>query len=448
MKIILIILFIFPFSLQGQVITTFAGNGIDGNIGDGGPAISAEFDSPSGVAVDKWGNIYVADWGSALIHKIDTNGIITRFAGIAGFTGYSGDGGPATAVVLALGDPTTGIAVDTAGNVFFSDVSDSPRIRKISTSGIITTVAGHGLLGYSGDGGPATAAKFLDPTGICFDKMGNMYIADAESNNIRKINTSGIISTIAGTTIGFSGDGGPATSAQLNTPQGIAVDSLGNIFIADFYNNRIREIDTLGIISTIAGGATAGDAHCMGCIATSIRLAGVIGVAISKDGSLYFSDAGDEQIQRVTKAGICYNMVGNGTMGFTGDGGPALSAELHYPNMICFDNRGDLLIADKGNLRYRKVNFGTVSTPLQHLVSPHLSVYPNPVVHDQFTCSIFTDTNEQATVQVTDVLGQVVYTSVCTTNVPTVIHLHVAAGLYFITAFTTNGKMQQKLSVQ
>ncbi len=430
--------------LHAQTITTIAGNGTEGFSGDGFLAINAEFSEPSGVAVDKRGNIYIADDGNDVIHKIDINGIMTRFAGTGSYD-YSGDGGPATAAHLQLYIAIIGITVDSIDNVYFADGN---VVRKVDTFGIISTVAGNGVDGYSGDGGPATAAKLFTPTGICFDRKGNLYIADEQKNVIRMVNHAGIISTMAGTTIGFSGDGGPATNAQLKWPTGITTDELCNIFFSDFYNDRVREIDTLGIIHTVGGGSPTGDAYCMGCPATDAMLNAPIGIVTDHLGNVYVSDAGDAQIQKITPDGKLYTVVGNGTTGYLGDGGAATAAELNDPTMICFDNSGNLLIADRRNVRVRRVNFGTVSTPVQNLISPHLSVYPNPVLHDQFTCSIFTDTNEQATVQVTNVLGQVAYTSVCTTNGPAVIHLHVAAGLYFITAFTTNGKMQQKLSVQ
>jgi sugar lactone lactonase YvrE len=236
------------------VITRFAGNNTSGFSGDGGQAASAQLNYPQGLAIDNIGNLYISDMGNRVIRKVNTSGVISTIAGIPGSFGYSGDGGPATSA--QLGAPS-GIAVDAAGNIYFSDPGKHV-IRKINTSGIITTIAGTGnTSGYSGDGGLATAAKLYGPNDICLDAQGNLYIADRDNHCIRKVNTSGIISTIAGIggflNYGFTGDGGAATSAKLNKPQSVSVDNLGSLYISDYTNNRIRKVNTSGIISTIAG---------------------------------------------------------------------------------------------------------------------------------------------------------------------------------------------------
>src|SRR5580698_4438419 len=221
-------------SAQTQIITTVAGGGTSG-LGDGGPATSATLKQPGSVVVDASGNIFVADTGNARIREISPSGVITTVAG-SGCCGYGGDGQQATSA--SLNQPQS-VAVDASGNIYIADTTNNV-IRKVSTSGIITTIAGKdGLEGYAGDGGPAAAALLWLPAGVAVDASGNVFIADTINNVIREISaTSGNISTVAGNDAeGFSGDGGPATSAALYNPAGVFVDASGNIYIADTGNN-------------------------------------------------------------------------------------------------------------------------------------------------------------------------------------------------------------------
>jgi len=237
---------------NAHIIETVAGDGTEDYSGDGGPAVQARLDHPNGVAVDASGSIYIADSYNHCIRKVDTSGIITTVAG-DGTEDYSGDGGPA---VQAKMDYPFGVAADGSGNLYIAD-SHNYRIRKVDTSGIITTVAGDGTHGYSGDGGPAARAKLDWPYGVAVDASGNIYIADAWNHCIRKLDTSGIIRTVAGDgTQDYSGDGGPAVQAKLSRPCGVAVDASGNIYVADMYNHCIRK---LGLPSTFASTMTAGD---------------------------------------------------------------------------------------------------------------------------------------------------------------------------------------------
>ena len=287
----------FGFQARGQtgIITTVAGNGSVLASGDGGPAISAGM-STSGVAVDASGNLFIADLYNNRIRKVSAGGIITTVAGNgvtnpqSGMGSFSGDGGPATSAGL---NAPRGVAVDTSGNLFIADIYNN-RIRKVSASGIITTVAGNGTTGFSGDGGPAISAALDFPYGIAVDTAGNLFFTDYGNNRVRKVSASGTITTVAGNgTQGFTGDGGPATSAELNYAKGLAVDASGNLFLADFGNSVIRKVSTSGIITTVAG---------------------------------------------------------DGTWGYSGDGGPAASAELNWPAGLAMDASGDLFIADNSSV--------------------------------------------------------------------------------------------------
>ncbi|MVM31458.1 hypothetical protein GO755_15540 [Spirosoma sp. HMF4905] len=340
-------------------ITTVAGNGATDFSGDNGPAINASLASPSGVAVDGTGTIFIADQTNNRIRKIALTGIITTVAGNGSF-GFSGDTGPATSAALA---GPTGVAVDGAGNLFIADPNNN-RIRKVATDGTITTVAGTGSAGFSGDNGPATSAKLNNPTGVAVDATGNLFIADRDNNRIRKVATDGTITTVAGTgSAGSSGDNGPAISAKLNNPTGVAVDGAGNLFIADKNNNRIRKVVGL-TITTVAGSGTQGSSGDNGP-ATSARLNTPSGVAVDGSGNLFIDDTFNHRIRKVTTGGTITTVAGNGSPGTDGDNGPATSAQLNAPFGIAVDGPGNLFIADQANNRIRRV-----SAPAKVSVSP------------------------------------------------------------------------------
>ncbi len=353
-----------PICSFGQLtvgISTIAGNGTSGFSGDGLSATSAKINKPNAVAVDKWGNVYFMDEQNLRVRKISTSGIISTVAG-TGSSGYSGDNGPATAAKICF---ATGVAVDTIGNVYIADYSNQ-RIRKVNTSGIITTFAGTGLAGYAGDNGPATAAELWEPWGICLDKIGNLYIADHYNYCVRKVTPTGIISTVAGNSImgpGNTGDGGPATSATFTFLRGVAVDGSGNIFIADGGNNRIRKVDAVtGNIANFAGQAdgTGGGFGGEGVPATSssVILYYPSDVAVDDSGYVYMSDVLNNRIRVVTPSGIIKTIVGDatGTGGYNGDNIPSTSAEIYNPMGVAVDAAGDLFIADYRNHRIRKTN--------------------------------------------------------------------------------------------
>ena len=332
-------------------ITTVAGNGLQGFSGDGGAASAASLNQPLGVAVDASGNLYIADRANHRIRKVDTSGVITTVAG-DGTSAYGGDGGPA--VAASLYNPT-GVAVDAAGNLYIAD-SGNQRIRRVDTAGIITTVAGTGSANFSGDGGPATAARLNQPFAVALDSTGNLYVADQLNQRVRKVDTAGIITTVAGngSTL-FGGDGGAATGASLWEPSGVAVDAAGNLYIADNRHHRIRRVDGAGIIMTIAGNGVAGYSG-DGGVATAASLYFPVGVAIDSAGILYIGDRLNARVREVDVAGIITTVAGNGSTTFSGDGGPATEATLADPHDVAVDGAGNQYIADTVNHRIRRVS--------------------------------------------------------------------------------------------
>ncbi len=273
--------------------------------------------------------------------------------------GYSGDGGPATAAELWGGYY---VAFDASGNYYIADQTNNV-IRKVNTSGIISTFAGNGIGGYSGDGGQATAAEFTAPFGIAFDANGNMYIGDTYNNRVRKINTSGIISTFAGNGInGFTGDGGQATAAEIFNPMDVTFDANGNLYIADQTNNVVRKVNTSGVISTYAGNGAAGFSG-DGGQAYLAEMTAPTAMAVDGAGNLYISDQQNYVIRMVDLSQNIHTIAGkHGFQGYSGDGGPATAAELWNPFGLAFDTHGNLFVSD-GNSAVRMINTsGTIST--------------------------------------------------------------------------------------
>ncbi len=337
-------------------IITFAGKLYPGYSGDGGAATAAQLYTPSDVAVDSSGNVYIADTVNAVIRQVTTDGNIHTSAG-SNVLGSTGDGGAATSAEL---NEPQGVAVDSSGNLYISEFGDS-KIREV-VKGIINTIAGTGSFGYSGDGSAATKAQMADPLGISVDRNGNIYIADIWNYRVRKI-SSGNIGTIAGNgLVSYSGDGGPATSAELNTPRGVAMDKAGNLYIADLQNNRVRQITPGGLINTIAGNGTPGYSG-DGGQATSAQLAAPQGVAVDKSGNIYIADTGNQCIREVSPNGVIATLAGKGTVGFGGDGGPATGAFLNQPRGVAVDASGNVYVADFNNQRVRLVSpNGTITT--------------------------------------------------------------------------------------
>ncbi len=412
-------------------ISTFAGTGVAGNSGDGGPAAAARFSGPTGLAFDAAGNLYVADTGNHVIRRIAPDGTVVKVAG-SGYAGYGGDNGPAIRADL---NAPEGVAADAAGNLYIADTFNN-RVRKVAPDGTMSTFAANGYPGFSGDGGPATGATLFFPTDVAADRGGNVYIADLGDSRIRKV-SGGTIDTMAGSaslappvdgapanqvrlngptgvavgpagnvyfaegsvgsgsglTVGdfrvwrvspdgtlftaagngtnsFSGDTGSASRAQLNTPTGMAIDAAGNLYFADTMNHRIRRISPGGTITTVAGNALPGFSG-DGGPATLAELNTPTSVAVDAQGNLYIADSSNNRVRRVTPDGTIDTVVGNGNAALFGDGGPALSAALHGPRGVALDTAGNLYIADTLNHCVRMVDTGgQISTAVPSLVAP------------------------------------------------------------------------------
>jgi uncharacterized protein (TIGR03437 family) len=337
-------------ALAERIITTVAGSDLVFR-GDGRPAMEASLGRITGVTVGPSGDVYVVDEDHNLVALVSPNGSLTVVAG-NGFRGFSGDGGPAITASL---DKPRSVAVDAAGNRFVAD-TENHRIRHISPDGTIRTFAGNGIPGSGGDTGPAINASLQSPVSVAFDTTGNLYIADSLNHRIRKVSPDGIIRTIAGNGIPDSdGDNGPAIQASLKKPQSVTVDATGNLFIADSGNHRIRKVSSDGIIRTVAGGGPGFVPDDVGP-ATDARLANPLGVAVDGSGNLFIAEAGKHRIRQVSPDGTIRTIAGNELPGFSGDGVLAITASINKPHSVAVDSAGNLFLADTENHRIRKVS--------------------------------------------------------------------------------------------
>ena len=336
---------------QSSTISTVAGNNTPGYSGDGGPATSAELNLPVAVAFDSQGNMYISDFDNYVIRKVTPAGVISTVVG-NGTAGYSGDGGPATSAEISQ---PYGMAFDHLGNLFFADFNENV-VREVNTAGIISTVVGTGAANYSGDGGPARSATLNNPTDVAFNAAGDLFITDAGNDVIREVDASGVISTIAGVggSPGYSGDGGPATSALIDSLNSIAFDSSGNLFFVDQADGVVREINTAGIISTVAGNGGGGYSGDNGP-ATSASLYGPEYVAFDQFGNMFISDIYNYDVREVSPSGIITTIAGNGMQGYSGNGGPAIESILYGPVGLGVNSLGSLFIADSDNNVIREI---------------------------------------------------------------------------------------------
>ncbi len=527
---------------HAQLITTYAGNGSQGFSGDGGPATAAQVDRPRDVTIDSKGNLFIADCFNYRIRKVDLNGTITTWAG-TGINGHSGDGGPATSADIGL---ARSITIDTADNIYFAD---GGYVRKISPAGIITTIAGDGMGGYSGDGGPATAAGIIANGGIAVDRQGNVFFSDLANYVVRKINSAGIISTFAGNgSVTVGTDGIAATSSGIGQTQALAADTSGNIYLAA--GQKVRKVNTTGIISTFAGSTFgySGD----GGPATAAQFQNPVAVIADKFGNVYISDQQNYVIRRVDKNGIIHAFAGNGAAGYSGDGGPATAAQVYTLTFgLAVIGNGAVFITDNQvNERIRAVNHppyfttgatysitacndtpyialdtllsvmdsntaqpllwsintpplhgtltaadtlyadtiatlpaGTLYTPdgsyigtdsfsvtiydgiMRDTITVYLNmidcilnihnttgntgdfqIYPNPAMGGRFSC-ILPAATEQAKLVITDATGRIVKQIDIATGTQTDIQLHVPPGLYLAHLYTSMGIQTRKLTI-
>lgn len=447
--IITILPALLSFSASGQVILSVAGGGFEGYYGDTSLAIDCLVHWPEAIAIDDSNNKYIADANNNVIRRIDAHtGVITTVVGTGyqygtGLGGFSGDGGPASAARLYY---PSGIALDHSGNMYIADQRNH-RIRKVDAAGIISTIAGNGTPGYAGNGSAALTAILNFPTRVSLDASGNLYIADSGNARIRKIDVGGVITTVAGTGgSGYAGDGGPAIGAKLFEPIDMAVDPSGNVYISDYVNNRIRKVDAGGVITTYAGIGIAGFSG-DGGPATAANIYEPSGIVLDAAGNLYFSDLANFRVRKISAGGIITTVAGNGSPGYNGDGIPATSAKLWFPEGLALDARGQLFVADKGNNRIRLISSVLGASAVEN-DRVGISVYPNPN-NGSFNVRIRSTVDEDVHIVITSVTGEKLYDTHTTTNKAVVVNTgNFAPGIYFLSASTGHATVNEKVIVR
>ncbi len=444
MKNLVFFLLLLPFFTNAQVILTAAGNGIQGYDGVGVPATDAKLYSPCGVALDAAGNLYICDLGSSTVRKVSPayGGNITTVVGIGSY-GYSGDGSYANAARL---NGVNDLAIDKAGNLYLADALNN-RIRKVTTDGIINTIAGTGTAGYNGDGIPATAAELNLPYGVTVDDTGNVYIADSYNYRIRKIDTFGVISTVVGIGVsGYSEDGGMADTTKVHHPMTLTFDRLGNLYFID--STRVRKMDVSGNVSTVAGVATFGYSGDGGA-ATAAELIPAA-IALDTSGSLYIADVSNHRIRKVSNTegvSIIKTIVGTGVGGYSGDGGNPIFAKIHAPSGVVVNPAGDIYIGDLANNRVRVVSSYLSASDNLGGEMEGMTVFPNPSSH-QCTITVSVPDAPDIELTITDISGREVYRHSVATKKPVVVVTDWSPGVYIVSASAGQYQFSQKLVIQ
>lgn len=446
-----VLLLTFSFSLlafhsNGQIINTIVGNGEcmrNAYTGDTTLATSVDICIPGFITKDDTGNLYIADFGNNTICKLNNYGILLTIAG-TGISGFSGDSG--LAINAQISHPV-GIAIDKKGNIYFSDELTA-RIRKIAPSGIISTIAGTGINGYNGDG-RADTTKLNIPRGIAVDRNdSNLYIADYANNRIRKLNIiSNIITTVAGNGIAGYVDSTSSIFAELHNPTDIAFDKLNNLYIADANNDRVRMVNNAGFISTVVGNGIRGY-NGDSIAATAVELNFPFGISIDNSGNIYIADASNNRIRKVMPAlgNMIITVAGTGIGGFSGDGGLANNAELNSAESVLIDSSENIYISDYNNYRIRWIKNTSAVASINNL-SRNIKIYPNPA-NNHFFVFVTSTIPEDVRISITDVLGNNIANINATTNTPISATIDVPEGLYFISAFTNNNIYKDKIIIK
>ncbi len=434
-----------------DTITTLSGDGMPGYNGDNIPALTTQLSNPTYLVSDDSGNIYVSDNGNNMIREISAStGNILKIAG-TGIGGYSGDGGPAGKAQLS---GVSGIAINDSGDIIFADEYNE-RIRKINHStNTITTIGGNGNAGSSGNGGQAIAAELFYPVDVAIDSKGDIYIADMVNDRIREINAFGVMKLIAGNGFnsnhwggGFSGDGGSAIVAELYQPQSVAVDNNNNLYIADTWNYRVRKVNlNTGIISTVAGNGTWGY-NGDGRPATAAEISPPTCIRLDEYGNLYIADFYNNVIREVSVwDSTITTIAGTGIQNYSGDGSPAINAELDLAHGICFDNRWNMYIADYGNNRVRKI---TAPLAVHNLTDKggDIAVFPNPADKELYV-AINGLNLAHATIQLLDITGRAVLRQDISNHYSAApLNFDISAlspGVYFVNLVSESGRFTTK----
>ena len=420
-KILILILFsrIFYCTLvHAQVVSTFAGNGARGSIDS--TCLDASFSIPYGVTLDAHGNIYIADTENFKIRKISPSGRVSTFAG-SGFQGNT----DSTGSEASFSYPT-GVAVDTSGNVYVADRNNS-LIRKISPTGRVSTFAGSGVQGSKDDIGKA--ASFNYPAGIAIDSYGTLYVADQDNKKIRKISPAGVVSTLAGSGAQGSKDTTIGKAASFYNPTGVAVDVYGNVYVADFGNNKIRKISPTGVVSTLAGSGNIGSTDSIGTAASFYNPAGV---ALDKYGNVYVADLSNQKIRKVSPTGVVSTLAGNGSIGSADS--ISTKASFFNPNGVTVDNSGNVYVADADNNKIRKIEIlNSTTSIINRISSSNINIFPNPSSSFLYLQSdIIFDYYEIA-----DLSGKVYYGSVFNTKTINISNLQ--TGIYLLKLTSNTG---------